>query len=283
MRMNAAAQAWSFSVLSGASEYVKIVNGSVAIACRGSVTTALRKIDVVNRSGAVSPAARATASVEPVRMPPRTVGRIDEQHRPPLGDPEREAGLAQRARDEIQHLDRRPRDEREHHNRERERGLPRRLAGADDEKRVDEDADHDRRHAVQDVEREPHVALDLLVGELRDVDRDRTPVGSANTVASATMMSEPTMAFLMPPPDSPKVACTCVNRSRLSAGIARWITLNTTIAENGDRAEGREGRDELGDTVCDQAPPSAAVRLQRRTDAGGFHVRSTSGSRNAGR
>jgi hypothetical protein len=47
MRMNAAAQAWSFNVLSGASEYVKIVNGSVDIACRGSVTTALRKIDVV--------------------------------------------------------------------------------------------------------------------------------------------------------------------------------------------------------------------------------------------
>ncbi len=89
------------------------------------------------------------------------------------------------------------------------------------------------------------------------------------------MMIEPTMAFLMPPPDSPKVACTCVNRSRLRAGIARWITLNTTIAEHGDGAEGRDRRDELGDTVRDQAPPRAAsapsatggcLRLPRQVD-----------------
>src|SRR6478736_3666429 len=43
------------------------------------------------------------------------------------------------------------------------------------------------------------------------------------------MMTEPTIACLMPPPDSPKVDCTPVNSSRLSAGIARWITLKTTI------------------------------------------------------
>src|SRR5436190_16130053 len=44
------------------------------------------------------------------------------------------------------------------------------------------------------------------------------------------MIADPTMACLMPPPVSPKVACTCVNRSPLSAGIARWTTLMTTIA-----------------------------------------------------
>src|SRR5690348_9922190 len=44
------------------------------------------------------------------------------------------------------------------------------------------------------------------------------------------MISEPTIAFEMPPPVSPKVACTCVNRSTFSAGTARWTTLITTIA-----------------------------------------------------
>ena len=54
---------------------VKIVTGSDGSAWAGSHTTALAKIDEVKRSGAVSPAARATASVVPVRMPLSVVGR----------------------------------------------------------------------------------------------------------------------------------------------------------------------------------------------------------------
>ena len=50
-------------------------SGTAAIAWLGSVTTWFgRKIDVVNRSGAVSPAALATASVAPVRIEPIAEG-----------------------------------------------------------------------------------------------------------------------------------------------------------------------------------------------------------------
>ena len=53
----------------------KMISGIDAMAWFGSVTTWFgRKIEVVNRSGAVSPAARAIARVAPVSTPPSTVG-----------------------------------------------------------------------------------------------------------------------------------------------------------------------------------------------------------------
>src|SRR5947209_6129736 len=57
-----------------------------------------------------------------------------------------------------------------------------------------------------------------------------TPIGSAKSVAIETMIAEPMMAFLIPPPVSPNVACTCVNRSTLSAGIERCTTMKITTA-----------------------------------------------------
>ena len=48
----------------------------LGIECETSVVTALEKIDVVKSSGAVSPAARATASTVPVTMPPNAVGKM---------------------------------------------------------------------------------------------------------------------------------------------------------------------------------------------------------------
>ena len=64
-----------FSARSGDSEYSKMITGIDATACEGSVLTVWPKIEHVNRSGAVSPVARATASVVPVTMPPIAVGR----------------------------------------------------------------------------------------------------------------------------------------------------------------------------------------------------------------
>ena len=114
---------------SGDSEYWKIVTGIDATECDGSQSTSCPAIAQVKRSGAVSPAARATASVVPVRIPPSAVGQHDAEHRPPLRDAEGVARLAQAVRDEREHLHRRARDERQHDDREREAAGPERSGG----------------------------------------------------------------------------------------------------------------------------------------------------------
>ena len=75
---SAAAQPAACSSGDGDSENAKIATGSVGSACVTSVETWLAAIDEVKRSGAVSPATRATASTTPVRMPPIAVGRTIE-------------------------------------------------------------------------------------------------------------------------------------------------------------------------------------------------------------
>src|SRR5437868_6884512 len=71
---NAAAQACAFRFRSGDSEYSKIITGTDATEFDGSQLTSWPKSEHVNRSGAVSPAARARASVVPVTMPPTADG-----------------------------------------------------------------------------------------------------------------------------------------------------------------------------------------------------------------
>ena len=66
---NAAAHAWALRFVSGDSEYSKMITGTDATDTDGSVSTTWPKIEHAKRSGAVSPAARATASVVPVTMP----------------------------------------------------------------------------------------------------------------------------------------------------------------------------------------------------------------------
>src|SRR6059036_2596890 len=78
IRIRAAPQACACLTGSGLSEYRKIVTGMFGTACDGSVCTRSGKIEVVKRSGAVSPAARATASSAPVIMPLRAVGTTTE-------------------------------------------------------------------------------------------------------------------------------------------------------------------------------------------------------------
>src|SRR5438034_11456660 len=76
MSTNAAAHAWAFRFLSGDSEYWKIVTGIDGVESDGCQLTSWPAMAHVKRSGAVSPAARATASAVPVTMPPIAVGRI---------------------------------------------------------------------------------------------------------------------------------------------------------------------------------------------------------------
>src|SRR2546427_7592962 len=74
IRTKAAAHACWCWTGSGDSEYVKILKGIVATGWRGSDVVVFVKSVVVKRIGAVSPAARATASVVPVTIPPSVVG-----------------------------------------------------------------------------------------------------------------------------------------------------------------------------------------------------------------
>ncbi len=71
---NAIAHACSCRCASGASEYWKIIIGIELTECVGFQSVACPASAQVKRSGAVSPAARAIASVVPVRMPPNDVG-----------------------------------------------------------------------------------------------------------------------------------------------------------------------------------------------------------------
>src|SRR5689334_5823918 len=72
----AAAHACALRFRSGDSEYWKIVTGIDAVESEGFQLTSCPASAHVKRSGAVSPAARATARVVPVTMPPIAVGRI---------------------------------------------------------------------------------------------------------------------------------------------------------------------------------------------------------------
>src|SRR3989440_8709010 len=86
--------------------------------------------------------------------PPDRLREHDAQRRPPAADAEGQARLARRLGYEREDLLRRPGNERDHQDRERERAREAALAVSGDDEREDEDPDHDRRDAVQDVERE---------------------------------------------------------------------------------------------------------------------------------
>ena len=123
-----AAQACAFSAGSGDSEYSKIMTGIEATEFEGSLLTVCPKIEHVKRSGAVSPATRATARVVPVTIPPIALREHDAEHGAPLRDAERVARLAQMIRDEREHLHRRPRDQRQHRRSRARNRPPRRSA-----------------------------------------------------------------------------------------------------------------------------------------------------------
>ena len=76
---------------------------------------------IVKSSGAVSPAARATASRQPLVMPPDRRGQHDREDRAPLAAAERQARLAQVVGHELEHLLGRADDDRQHEAGQRER------------------------------------------------------------------------------------------------------------------------------------------------------------------
>ena len=84
--------------------------------------------------------------------------------------------------------------------------------------REHEDADHDRREAVQDVEPEPDLLADPPWCELTHVDR-RQHAGRQRQRGRRGDEdgSVPTSAGAIPPPDSPNVAGPFVKKSQLSA------------------------------------------------------------------
>ena len=57
-----------------------------------------------------------------------------------------------------------------------------------------------------------------------------TPIGSEIAAAIRTMITVPTIAFAMPPPDSPNGAAFWVKKSRFSAGKPFFATEISTIA-----------------------------------------------------
>ena len=199
-------------------------------------------------------------------MPPSVVGRTTLQYRPPLRHAERLTRLAEGLRHELQHLLRRAGDERQHDDRERERGDQRALLEPQHEQPVDEDPDHDRGDAVEDVQRRAHDHR--ATGRRRTRSRrSRSAPRSATPSQPPTAMSttEPTMAFWIPPPLSPKVAWFLVNRSKLRAGIALTTTEPTMSREQRDREDATPGRSRArspGSTAC------AAGRDRRWRGAG---------------
>ena len=76
---------------------------------------------IVKSSGAVSPAARATASSAPLTIPAAACGSTTVRIVRDLAAPERVAALAQLARHELQHLLGGPDHDRQHQACERER------------------------------------------------------------------------------------------------------------------------------------------------------------------
>ena len=237
---------------------------------RGSQSTIGSAIAQVKRSGAVSPAARATASVVPVRMPPNAVGRTTRSDGPPLRDAERVARLAQRGRDEREHLHRRPRDERQHDDRERERRRRARSGDAEPSTELHHASAKTKMPITIDGKpfrtssHEPDRPRDRARRELADVDRDQHADrqrhrGRDRRRARASRRTRARSRR----PVSPKVAGPFVKRSRFSAASARRTTDQTRRASTRDRQQRGERRAaSLGRAVDEQAPAAAAGRAQ---------------------
>ena len=160
---------------SGDSELLKIVERDGLQRVPRVPADWLVVIEHVKSSGAVSPAARAIASIAPVRIPPRLRRQDDADDGAPAADAEREssprAGCWARARappastraisGSMMIASATP-------------AAYRALLVAEDEQAEDEDADHDRRQAVQDVEHEPdRRGASSARRELARVDRDQ--------------------------------------------------------------------------------------------------------------
>ena len=198
---------------------MKIVTGMFGSASNGLRSTeSPSKTEQSRISGAVSPAARATASTVAVRIPPSALGRITVEHRAPAADPERVGGFAHAVRDQQQHLlaaagDQRQLDDRQRH-RAGEAGL-----------RAWWSTSRPKTKRPMMIEGRPFIrssvsrigAADAAAGELGQVERDQDPERHRDQRSrSATIRPVPTIAGPIP------VGAPLVRKSRLSAlGPAR--------------------------------------------------------------
>ena len=69
-----------------------------------------------------------------------------------------------------------------------------------------------------------------------------TPIGSDIAAAIRTMITVPTIAFAMPPPDSPNGAAFWVKKSRFTAGKPFFATEISHDREHGHREQRSGGR-----------------------------------------
>ena len=160
---------------SGDSESSKIATGIDCSAWCGFQLVFVPTIDDVKRSGAVSPATRATASTVPVTMPPIVCGRTMLSVVRQRGTPS--ARLASRSEfgtSASTSIVERATSGSIRHASANAPAQPLWPWPTTSEPE-DEDADHDRRHAVQHVEREADAGPDRRRRELVQVDRDQDP------------------------------------------------------------------------------------------------------------
>ena len=105
----------------GDSALLKICEGREVFAPLNRLGLVDSTAPMVNSSGAVSPAARATASSEPLTMPLTAAGQHHGQRDAGLGRAEGVAGLPQVVRHQPEHLVRGPDHDRQHQAGQRER------------------------------------------------------------------------------------------------------------------------------------------------------------------
>ena len=214
---------------------------------------------------------------------PGTHGRQDHApHRLPARGAERQAGLAQAAGHHPQHDVRRPGDDRQDHHRQCHRRGEAGLGDAevDDERRVDEQAGHDRRqrrHGLDDGADDPGEA-GRRPRSCRS--RRRRPSGSAMATAMPISISVPTIACSTPPRSNgscgPTPDMSCVTKFRWNSA---WYPRTNGKGHRGDQPEPgeRRPRDDDGrrDPVGDDGAPGWSVpssrgraRRTRRTSRG---------------
>ena len=239
------------------------------------VTLVRRRSSDVKSSGAVSPAARATARTVPVRMPPSARRQDDAERRAPAAHAERERRLALAARDEQQHLLRRAGDQRQHDDRERDRRRRRPLCWWPTTSRpktntpITIDGSPFSRSSARRIGWAERAGRRTRSGRSRRARRSAAPAA----VAIPTMIAVPTIAGAIPPPVWPK-----------SAGALREeVERERAPAPAGDRDDdehehGRRRRSAatvasgLHQPVDALAAAQVAARLQRRTARGGHHA-----------
>ena len=201
-RTNAAPHARSKPAGSAASESVKICTGMFGSAWPKTSSDGAAGEDR-GRSAAAAPsrpAARATASTVPVTMPPSAAGRTTVSTVRQRATPS--ASAASRSwrgtSSSISWLARAISGIMI--DRQRDRAREARLAMAGDQQAEDEQADDDRRQAVEDVEREPDRPAPAA-GRRTPSGRSRSARRAASRSASpsATITAVPTIAGAMPP------------------------------------------------------------------------------------